>query len=117
MAKSGGGGALLLGGVAVAVLLFVTGNIPGYNSGTPEAPDIDAGGAADKAADGAKGAADAVANSPTWFQQHPGVLPVVICLVGAGIAIRFWRGLNGFARATVLVVAAGAAAIVFQASR
>jgi hypothetical protein len=117
MAK-GGGGILLLGAVGVVALLFVTGNIPGYGSGAPEVnADLNAGDAADAAAEGAKGAADAVAASPDWFEQHPGVLPVLICLLGAGVTIRFWRGLNGFARATILVVAAGIAAVVFAGGR
>jgi hypothetical protein len=119
MAKGGGGGIVLLAGAAgVAALLFLTGTIPGYGSGAPEVDaNLNAGDAADKAAEGAKGAADAVAASPTWFEQHPGVLPVLICLLGAGVAIRFWRGLNGFARATILVIAAAVAAVVFSASR
>lgn len=117
MAK-GGGGILLLGAAGVATVLFLTGNIPGYDSGTPDVKtDVNPGDLADKGAQGAKGAADAVAASPTWFEQHPGVLPVLVCLLAAAVLIRFWRGMNGFARATVLVVAAAIAAGIFQASR
>lgn len=108
---------LAIGAALIVGYLFVTGAIPGYNSGTPEAPEVNAGDAANKAAEGAKGAADAVAASPSWFEQHPGVLPLAICLLVAAVAMKTWRGLNGFARATLLVVGAGVAVAVFTASR
>jgi hypothetical protein len=91
---------VLIGGALVGLYLFVTGKIPGYGQGTP-----DASGATDAAKDAGGKAVQGGSALTDWWFGHGWAYTATIAGVLAFLGVITWKKIGGWGRAAVLVAA------------
>lgn len=98
---------VLIGGALIGFYLFVTGKIPGYGRGTP-----DASGATDAAKDAGGKAVEGGSALTDWWFSHGWAWTAIIAAVLAVLGVVTWKRIGGWGRAVVLVAVAVAVTVL-----